>query len=109
MEFKTDENLPSEVCELLRQAGHDAVSVLDQELGGRPDDDIATVCRMEGRALITLDTDFANILAYPPADHHGIVVIRTEDQSKPVVITLSGKSSACSVPSLLNDISGLLR
>ena len=88
MEFKADENLPSEVCELLRQAGHGAVSVLEQELGGRPDHDIATVCRTEGRALITLDTEFANILAYPPADHHGILVIRTEDQSKPVVTTL---------------------
>lgn len=88
MEFKVDENLPSEVCELLRQAGHDAISVLDQKLGGRPDDEIATVCRTEGRALLTLDTDFANILAYPPADYHGIVVIRTEDQSKFVVTSL---------------------
>ncbi len=88
MEFKVDENLPSEVSELLRQASHDAVSVLDQKLGGRPDDEIAAVCRTEGRALLTLDTDFANILAYPPADYQGIVVIRTDDQSKSVVTSL---------------------
>jgi hypothetical protein len=33
-----------------------------------------------------LDTDFCNILNYPPEDHSGIVVIRTLDQSKPVVL-----------------------
>lgn len=89
MEFKTDENLPAEVRELFREAGHDAVSVADQKLGGRPDTDIAAVCRRERRALMTLDVDFANILAYPPADYPGIVVIRTADQSKPVVTKLA--------------------
>ena len=35
MRFKIDENLPVEAAELLRQAGHDAVTVLEQHLGGR--------------------------------------------------------------------------
>ena len=86
MEFKIDENLPSEACLILKGAGHDAVSVLDQELGGHPDSDIADICQAESRVLVTLDTDFANIIAYPPAVFSGIVVIRTEDQSKPVVL-----------------------
>lgn len=30
----------------------------------------------EGRALMTLDVDFANPLVYPPADYPGIAVIR---------------------------------
>jgi len=34
MRFKADENLPAEVAALLRDSGHDAVSVLDQHLGG---------------------------------------------------------------------------
>ncbi len=88
MDFKTDENLPAEVCRILRDAGHDAVSVLDQRLGGRPDADIAAVCKAESRILITLDSDFANILVYPPRESPGTVVIRTADQSKPVVLEL---------------------
>ena len=86
MEFKLDENLPSEACRILRDAGHDAVSVLDQRLGGKPDADIAAACTAEARILITLDTDFANILAYPPSESPGIVVIRTDDQAKPTVL-----------------------
>lgn len=86
MEFKIDENLPSDACLILRDAGHDAVSVLDQQLGGHPDSDVANICQAESRTLVTLDTDFANIIAYPPEDYAGIIVIRTEDQSKPVVL-----------------------
>lgn len=88
MEFKVDENLPCETSRILQRAGHDAVSVLDQRLGGHPDSDIAAICKAESRVLVTLDTDFANILAYPPGSFPGIVVIRTEDQAKPVVLAL---------------------
>jgi len=91
VDFKIDENLPSEVARLLCNAGHDAVSVLDQRLGGRPDADIASVCKTESRVLVTLDTDFANILAYPPVDFFGIVVIRTDDQAKSTVLGLVRK------------------
>lgn len=34
MKFKSDENLPAEVVALLLSAGHDAHSVLDEDLGG---------------------------------------------------------------------------
>ncbi|HMO51489.1 MAG TPA: DUF5615 family PIN-like protein [Kiritimatiellia bacterium] len=60
MDFKLDENLPAEACQLLRNAGHDALSVLDQHLGGAPDSHVAAVCLAESRTFITLDTDFAN-------------------------------------------------
>jgi hypothetical protein len=36
MKFKTDENMPVEAAEELRQAGHDALSVADQLLAGQP-------------------------------------------------------------------------
>jgi predicted nuclease of predicted toxin-antitoxin system len=86
MKIKTDENLPVEVAEDLRGAGHDAVTVLDQRLGGRGDPDVAAACRREGRALVTLDLDFANVRRYPPADHPGIVVLRLVRQDKPYVL-----------------------
>jgi predicted nuclease of predicted toxin-antitoxin system len=76
MKFKVDENMPIEVAELLANAGHDAATVPDQQLGGRPDPDIATVCRQENRAIITLDLDFSDIRAYAPSDYGGIVVLR---------------------------------
>jgi DNA-binding PucR family transcriptional regulator len=59
MKLKVDENLPIEVAEALRQAEHDALTVQEQRLTGRPDAELADVCRAEGRMLVTLDTDFS--------------------------------------------------
>ena len=88
MKFKIDENLPVEVRDELRAAGHDVLTVADEQLGGSPDSDIASVCRSEDRVLVTLDTDFGNILAYPPEQFPGIMVIRADDQSKSAILTL---------------------
>lgn len=82
MRFKLDENLPAEASIRLRESGYDAMSVLDQKLGGAVDQEIAQVCRAEARALLTFDTDFANIRAYPPNDHAGLIVFRLLTQEK---------------------------
>ena len=76
VKFKVDENMPVEVAALLVTAGHDALTVPDQQMGGHADPAVAEVCRHEGRALVTLDLDFADIRAYPPADYPGIIVLR---------------------------------
>ena len=86
MKLKTDENLPIEVAEAMRAAGHDALSVLEQDLGGWADPGIAEICRSEGRVLVSLDTDFADVRAYPPQDYPGILVIRLKSQDKPSLL-----------------------
>ncbi len=82
MLFKIDENLHPDVASLLREHGHDVKSVWDQGLQGTPDANLAGVCRAEGRALITLDLDFADIRTYPPEDYHGLIVLRLADQAR---------------------------
>ncbi|MBF0160571.1 MAG: DUF5615 family PIN-like protein, partial [Magnetococcales bacterium] len=82
MKFKVDENLPSEVTTLLRHAGYDTMSVLDQTLGGAQDGKLFAICQQEQRVLITLDLDFANIQAYPPANGCGTIVLRLAWQDK---------------------------
>ena len=86
MRFKVDENLPIEVAELFRQAGHEAATVLDQDLGGKDDRAVATICQQEARAFVTLDLDFADIRTYPPAHDAGMVVLRLQRQDKPHVL-----------------------
>ena len=66
MRFKLDENPPVELADMFRKAGHDAVTVLDQDLAGARDADLASVCVREGRIIVTFDMDFANIRTYPP-------------------------------------------
>jgi predicted nuclease of predicted toxin-antitoxin system len=80
MKFKLDENLSPSLSSLLVVSGHDAHSVTQQALGGQPDHRVIEVCRREGRALITLDLDFANIQAYPPTAYLGIIVLRLATQ-----------------------------
>jgi predicted nuclease of predicted toxin-antitoxin system len=86
MRFKVDENLPIEVAEMLRQAGHDAATVLEQHLGGSDDAQLAVLCQLESRILVTLDMDFADIRNYPPAEFPGLVVLRLRQQDKPYVL-----------------------
>ena len=76
LKFKVDENLPTEAAERLASAGHDAVTVRDQRMAGQPDTSVAAVCQREGRVVVTLDLDFADIRAYPPGDYAGIIVLR---------------------------------
>lgn len=81
MKFKLDENLSPTLSELFSVAGHEAHSVVAQQLGGQPDERVVDVCRREGRALISFDLDFANIRAYPPSHFAGLVVLRLSNQS----------------------------
>ena len=86
MRFKVDENLPIEVAEALRQAGHDAATVLEQRYDGSADTQLATLCQRESRVLVTLDMDFADIRNYPPAEFPGLIVLRLRQQDKPYVL-----------------------
>lgn len=86
MQFKIDENLHADAADLLRQHGHDALTVFEQGLRGEADVNIANVCRQEARAIITLDLDFSDIRVYPPRNYQGIVVLRLRDQSRTSVL-----------------------
>ena len=76
MLIKLDENLGDRGLKQLREAGHDTMAVREQQLCGRPDSQVIAVCASEKRCLITLDTDFADTLTYPPEKYAGIIVLR---------------------------------
>ena len=76
MNFKLDENLPADAAILLRDSGHDAMTVLEQGLGGAPDAALMELCRREKRALVTLDVGLGDIRTYPPGEGPGCLVIR---------------------------------
>jgi len=81
VKFKLDENLSPTLASEFISAGHEAHSALEQALGGSVDPRLIEVCRLEGRALVTLDLDFANIHRYPPGRYAGIMVLRLGTQA----------------------------
>lgn len=88
MKCKLDENLPADAVALLREAGHDASSVYEQHLSGTGDEALFTILQREKRVLITLDLGFGDIRAYPPAEHHGVIVLRPKTQDIPHILAL---------------------
>jgi predicted nuclease of predicted toxin-antitoxin system len=80
MKVKLDENMPAAMLNLLREAGHDVSSVVDEGLSGTDDSRVIRAATSQGRILITFDVAFGNIRTFPPESHAGIVVFRLHDQ-----------------------------
>ena len=95
MKLKLDENLGERGKLALNVAGHEVCTVLMQDLASATDHELLQRCTAEGRALVTLDLDFANPLVFPPALHAGIAVLRlprhaTNADLDRVIATLAG-------------------
>jgi len=103
LKLKLDENVGSRGVTLLKDAGHDVSTVVEQGLCSAQDPALLDACRSEQRCLVTLDVDFANPLRFKPVEHPGIAVLRlppkpTHDDLLNQVRTLVGALSQASPP-----------
>ena len=78
-DFLVDASLPRATGGLIRQHGHQATDVRDIGLGTSSDQDIADHARQHQLAIVSGDQDFGNVRLFPPANYHGLVVIRPPD------------------------------
>jgi predicted nuclease of predicted toxin-antitoxin system len=88
VKLKLDENLPRRAVQVLRQAGHEVDTVLEEGLRGAGDRQVLAAATDVGRLLITLDRGLGDVRAYPPGSHAGVLVLRPADQSAPSVAAL---------------------
>lgn len=76
MKLKLDENLGRAAQAFLARAGHDISTVVEQNMTGSTDQELFAACAAEGRAIVSLDLDFANPFRFEPEDSAGIIVLR---------------------------------
>lgn len=76
MKLFLDENLSSQHAVTLRELGFDAISVAEAGLSGVPDTKVREFAVESGRVLVTLDSDFGNILRFPPAGTPGVIRLK---------------------------------
>ena len=76
MKVKLDENFGTRTRRLFQAVDHDVCTVRDEGLQGRSDQRLYDTCCVEGRCLVTLDLDFADVTRFLPAETNGIAIIR---------------------------------
>jgi predicted nuclease of predicted toxin-antitoxin system len=84
--FLVDASLPRATGDVIRAHGHQATDVRDIGLGTADDQDIADHARRHQFGLITADQDFGNILAFPPGDYFGLVIIRPPEGATTAIV-----------------------
>ena len=106
MKLKLDENLGELGRDVLTVAGHDVSTVAAQRMSGSRDTALLEACRSEGRALITLDRDFGEVLRFPPEDTAGIAILDCRGRLSPTTILARIKELAALLA--VQDIAGRL-
>ena len=86
MKIKLDENLPARLVPALRKYGHDVHTVPEEQLSGKPDQDIWQAACQESRFLITQDLDFSDTRKFTPGTHSGLLLLRLREPGAQALI-----------------------
>jgi predicted nuclease of predicted toxin-antitoxin system len=86
MRFKLDENLPLEIGDAFRNAGHEIDSVQSEGLTGATDFKIREQVQIENQILLIMDKGIADIRPFPPSQYPGIVLFRPASSGRGEVL-----------------------
>ena len=77
--FFADQCVPNPVIEALRAAGHEVLRLREHIAPDSPDPVVISTAQELDAVLVSLNGDFADIVAYPPSGYKGIVAIQVRN------------------------------
>ena len=80
LHFLVDHCVPTRVAESLKAAGHTVTRLRDALPPESPDENVIAKAQELEAILLTLNGDFADITAYPPANYRGIVALQVRNR-----------------------------
>src|SRR4051794_26841306 len=88
LSFFSDQCVPVEISSFLQQHGHNVI-LLREVLPIRAlDPDVIAKAQDLNAILLSLNGDFADIVAYPPANHGGIVALQLHNHPEVIPILM---------------------
>jgi predicted nuclease of predicted toxin-antitoxin system len=85
MKFLADMGISPRTVNELRQQGFDAVHLIEQGLERLADEDILVKARAEGRILLTVDLDFAQLSAMSGEPFPSVILFRLGNASREII------------------------
>lgn len=101
MKLLLDANLSPEVGRRLKEAGHDAIHVVDIGLLTETDPVILQAAAKEERVLITADSDFGALLALGSLASPSVLLLRSADHLRP---NEQAELMAANLPQIAEDL-----
>ncbi len=82
LRFLSDQCVPAEITGTLRRHGYQ-ITLLREVLPIRsPDPEVIAKAQELGAVMVSLNGDFADIVAYPPASYLGIIAIQLHNERR---------------------------
>ncbi len=79
MKFLADMGVSPLTVQVLRQAGYDAIHLIEEGLERMRDEEIVIKARQEERIILTFDLDFAELLALSKASLPNVIIFRLKN------------------------------
>jgi len=79
LRFFADQCVPNLVIEALRDAGHQVLRLREHIPPDSPDPAVIAAAQEHDAVLVSLDTDFVDIVTYPPSCYKGIIAFQVRN------------------------------
>lgn len=89
LRFFADQCVPNSIIDALRGAGHEAMRLREHIPPDSPDAAVISTAQELDAVLISLNGDFADIVAYRPSQYKGIVAVQVRNHPEALPPLLS--------------------